>query len=52
VCLHRKKAFEKRVVRKIIGPKREEVTGDLSKLHNESSMICVPDQYYSVDQIK
>jgi hypothetical protein len=27
--------FEKRVLRKIFGPKRDEVTGDGRKLHNE-----------------
>jgi hypothetical protein len=27
--------FEKRVLRRISGPKREEVTGDRRKLHNE-----------------
>jgi hypothetical protein len=29
------KLFENRVLRKIFGPKRDEVTGDWSKLHNE-----------------
>ena len=27
--------FENRVLRKVIGPKREEVTGEWRKLHNE-----------------
>jgi hypothetical protein len=27
--------FEKRVLRRIFGPKREEVTGDWRKVHNE-----------------
>jgi hypothetical protein len=27
--------FENRVLRKIFGPKRDEVTGELRKLHNE-----------------
>jgi hypothetical protein len=27
--------FENRVLRRIFGPKRDEVTGDLRKLHNE-----------------
>jgi hypothetical protein len=27
--------FENRVLRRIFGPKREEVTGDWRKLHNE-----------------
>jgi hypothetical protein len=29
------RAFENRVLRRIFGPKRDEVTGDLRKLHNE-----------------
>jgi hypothetical protein len=32
---HRLKVFEKRVLRKIFGPKRDEVTGQCRKLHNE-----------------
>jgi hypothetical protein len=27
--------FENRVLRRIFGPKRDEVTGELEKLHNE-----------------
>jgi len=27
--------FENRVLRRIFGPKRDEVTGELRKLHNE-----------------
>jgi hypothetical protein len=27
--------FENRVLRRIVGPKRDEVTGDWRKLHNE-----------------
>jgi len=27
--------FENRVLRRIFGPKRDEVTGELGKLHNE-----------------
>jgi hypothetical protein len=33
--LHRLKVFENRVLRKIFGPRRDEVTGDCMKLHNE-----------------
>jgi len=29
------RAFENRVLRRIFGPKRDEVTGELRKLHNE-----------------
>jgi hypothetical protein len=32
---HRLRVFENRVLRKISGPKRDEVTGDWRKLHNE-----------------
>jgi hypothetical protein len=31
---HRLKGFENRVLRRIFGPKRDEVTGDRRKLHN------------------
>jgi hypothetical protein len=36
--------FENRVLRKIFGPKRDEVTGDWRKLHNEelSDLYCSP----------
>ena len=32
---YRHRVFENRVLRKIFGPKREEVTGEWRKLHNE-----------------
>jgi hypothetical protein len=32
---HRLKMFENRVLRRIFGPKRDDVTGDCRKLHNE-----------------
>jgi hypothetical protein len=32
---HRLKVFENRVLRRIFGPKREEVTGEWRRLHNE-----------------
>jgi hypothetical protein len=32
---HKLRVFENRVLRKIIGPKRDEVTGGRRKLHNE-----------------
>jgi hypothetical protein len=31
---HRLRVFENRVLRKIIGPKRDEVTGEWRRLHN------------------
>jgi hypothetical protein len=33
---HRLGAFENRVLRRIFGPKRDEVTGEWRKLHNEA----------------
>jgi hypothetical protein len=32
---HRLRAFEKRVLRRIFGPKRDEVMGEWRKLHSE-----------------
>jgi hypothetical protein len=32
---HRLRVFENRVLRRIFGPKRDEVKGDWRKLHNE-----------------
>jgi hypothetical protein len=32
---HRLRVFENKVLRRIFGPKRDEVTGDWRKLHNE-----------------
>jgi hypothetical protein len=32
---HRLRVFENRLLRKIFGPKRDEVTGEWIKLHNE-----------------
>jgi hypothetical protein len=34
------RVFENRVVRRIFGPKSDEVTGDWRKLHSEELMIC------------
>jgi len=36
--------FENRVLRKIFGPKRDEVTGEWRKLHNEelNDLYCSP----------
>jgi hypothetical protein len=36
---HRRRVFENRVLRRIFGPKRDEVTGELRKLHNEELHI-------------
>jgi len=34
------RVFENRVLRRILGPKRDEVTGEWSKLHNEELNDC------------
>jgi hypothetical protein len=34
-CCHRLRVFENRVLRRIFGPKRDDVMGDWRKLHNE-----------------
>ena len=40
----RLRVFENRVLRRIFGPKRDEVTGELRKLHNEelSDLYALP----------
>jgi hypothetical protein len=40
----RLRVFENRVLRRIFGPKREEVTGEWRKLHNEelNDLYCSP----------
>jgi hypothetical protein len=38
----RLRVFENRVLRRIFGPKKDEVTGEWRKLQNENSMICTP----------
>jgi len=42
--LLRLRIFENRVLRRIFGPKRDEVTGDWRKLHNEelNDLYCSP----------
>jgi hypothetical protein len=37
---YRLKVFEKRVLRRIFGPKSNEMMGGLIKLHKSSCMIC------------
>jgi len=36
------RVFENRVLRRIFGPRRDEVTGEWRRLHNEELMICTP----------
>jgi hypothetical protein len=45
---HRLRVFENRVLRRIFGPKRDEVTGGWRKLHNEE----LHNLYSSPDIIK
>jgi len=41
---HRLMVFENRVLRRIFGPRRDEVTGEWRKLHNEelNDLYCSP----------
>jgi hypothetical protein len=38
----RLRVFENRVLRRIFGPERDEVTEEWRRLHNGSFMICTP----------
>jgi len=48
LLLHRLKVYETGVLRKILGPKREEIIGDRRKLHIEK----LGDQQYSPNVIR
>jgi hypothetical protein len=41
---HRLRVFENRVLRRIFGPKRDEVIGEWRKLHNEELHTCTHPQ--------
>jgi hypothetical protein len=41
---HRLRVFENRVLRRIFGPKRDEVTGEWRKLHKGELIICTHHQ--------
>ena len=43
---HSLRVFENRVPRKIFGRKRDEVTGEWRKLHNEELRLSVPELYF------
>jgi hypothetical protein len=49
---HRLRVFESRVLRRIFGPKRDEVTGEWRRLHNEELNDLYITKYYSGNQIK
>jgi len=40
-------AFEGAVLRKVFGPKRDEVTGGWRRSHNDEILICTPQQILS-----
>jgi hypothetical protein len=45
--------LENKVLRRIFGPKRDEVTGEWKMLHNDGIYVLVfPTKYYLGDQIK
>jgi len=41
---NRLRVFENRVLRRVFGPKRDEVTGEWRKIHNEwlNDLYCLP----------
>jgi len=44
--------FENRVLRRIFGPKRDEVTGEWRRLQNDELIDLLLTKYYSGDQIE
>ena len=49
----RLRVFENRVLRRIFGPRREEVTGEWRKLNNEElNDLYASPQYFAVDKIE
>ena len=47
----RLRLFENRVLRRIFGPNKNEITGDWRKLHNEKLNDVLLTKYYLGDQI-
>jgi hypothetical protein len=41
-CGIQAEVFENRVLTRMFGPKRDEVTGECREPHNEELMICIP----------
>jgi hypothetical protein len=48
---HRLRVLENRTLRKVFGPKREELKGQWIKLHREEVMLCTVHMFLG-DQIK
>ena len=48
----RLRVFENKVLRRIFGPRRDEVTGDWRRLHNEEICFVLLTQYRAGDKIK
>jgi hypothetical protein len=48
---HRLRVFENRVLRRIFGPKRDEITSEWRRLHNEELNDLYSTKYYSGDQM-
>jgi hypothetical protein len=48
------RVFENRVLRRIFGPKRDEVTGEWRRLHNKELYVCsvFVTKYRSGDEVK
>jgi len=44
----RLRVFENRVLRGVFGLKRDEVTGELRKIHNEELNLLAPEFYISI----
>jgi hypothetical protein len=50
---HRLRVFENRVLRRIFGPKMDEVTGEWTKLHNEElHNLLLISKYHEANQVK
>ena len=48
----RRSVYENRVLRRIFGPKKDEVTGEWKKLHNEELNDLLLTKYYSGNQLE
>jgi hypothetical protein len=48
----RLRVFENKLLRRIFGPKRDEVTGEWRRLHNKELYALYSHQYHSGDQVK